>query len=128
MIWPILEAKAEIQKYFCSFLVEIKTSKSHSEINWPLAAGVSNTRIGARAFVASSHHVQGKHCTMREKQFTIFLTGSCLRVVTEKKICQNIVCSPLFKHSVQLLWYLHRSHYSNPNKYVNTCCLTYIGS
>ena len=31
-----------------------------------VAAGVSNTRIGARAFVASSHHVHGKHCTMRE--------------------------------------------------------------
>ena len=31
-----------------------------------VAAGVSNTRIGARAFVASSHHVHGKHCTMRK--------------------------------------------------------------
>ena len=36
MIWPILEASAEMQKYFRSYLVQIKTSKSHSEINWPL--------------------------------------------------------------------------------------------
>ena len=28
--------RAEIQKYFRSFLVQMKTSKSHSEINWPL--------------------------------------------------------------------------------------------
>ena len=32
MIWSILEAWAEIQKY----LVKMKTSKSHSEIIWPL--------------------------------------------------------------------------------------------
>ena len=36
MIWPILEARAEIQKYFIHFLVQMKTSKSHSEIIWPL--------------------------------------------------------------------------------------------
>ena len=36
MIWPILEARAEIQKYFRSFLVQMKASKSHSEIIWPL--------------------------------------------------------------------------------------------
>ena len=36
MISPILEARAEIQKYFRLFLVQMKTSKSHSEIKKPL--------------------------------------------------------------------------------------------
>ena len=39
MIWPILEARAEIQKYFRSFLVQMNTFKNHSEINWPLGQG-----------------------------------------------------------------------------------------
>ena len=34
MAWPILEARAEIQKYFRLF-VQIKTSKSALEIYWP---------------------------------------------------------------------------------------------
>ena len=41
MIWPILEARAEIEKYFRSFLVQMKTSKSHSENIWPLVAANS---------------------------------------------------------------------------------------
>ena len=36
MIWPILEARAEIQKYFRSFLVQMKTLKFASEVYWPL--------------------------------------------------------------------------------------------
>ena len=36
MIWSILEARAEIEKYFRSFLVQMKTSKFAFEINWPL--------------------------------------------------------------------------------------------
>ena len=36
MIWPILEARAEIEKYFVHFLVKMKTSKFAFEINWPL--------------------------------------------------------------------------------------------
>ena len=35
MIWPILEARAETKKYLYSFLVQMKKSKSHSEIIWP---------------------------------------------------------------------------------------------
>ena len=35
MIWPILEARAELQKYFSSVFV----SNENSEINWPLATG-----------------------------------------------------------------------------------------
>ena len=42
MIWSILEAWAEIQKY----LVQTKTSKSHSEIIWPtLTRGLEMTVI-----------------------------------------------------------------------------------
>ena len=37
MIWPILEARAEIHECFClGFFVQMNTSKSHSEIIWPL--------------------------------------------------------------------------------------------
>jgi hypothetical protein len=36
LIWFILEARAELQKYFSRFLVQIKTLKFASEINWPL--------------------------------------------------------------------------------------------
>ena len=45
MIWLILEARAEIQKHFCSFF-EMKTSKFAFEIYWPfcwsLAKNLSN--------------------------------------------------------------------------------------
>ena len=38
MIWPILEARAEIEEYFfVHILVQMKTSKFAFEINWPLA-------------------------------------------------------------------------------------------
>ena len=36
MIWHILEARAELQKYLSRFLVQMKTLKFASEINWPL--------------------------------------------------------------------------------------------
>ena len=36
MIWPISDARAEIKKCFHSFLVQMKTSKSHYEIDWTL--------------------------------------------------------------------------------------------
>ena len=36
MMWPILEARAEIEKHFVRFLVQMKTSKFAFEINWPL--------------------------------------------------------------------------------------------
>ena len=37
MVWTILEVRAEIQKYFRAFfLIQMKTFKSHSEINWPI--------------------------------------------------------------------------------------------
>ena len=36
MIRPLLEARAEIQKYFRSFLVQMKTLKFAFEIYWPL--------------------------------------------------------------------------------------------
>ena len=35
MIWPILEARTEIFSF-----VQMKSSKSHSEINWPLGSQV----------------------------------------------------------------------------------------
>ena len=35
---PLLEARAEIQKYFRWFLVQIKSLEFSFEINWPLAA------------------------------------------------------------------------------------------
>ena len=41
MISPILEARVEIQKCFHSFLVQMKTSKSHSEIKWSLGGALS---------------------------------------------------------------------------------------
>ena len=46
LIWPILERYVG-QKYrniFVCFLVQMKTSKSHSEINWPLV--LKNCRHG----------------------------------------------------------------------------------
>ena len=46
MIWHILEARAEIEKYFHSF----KTSKSHSEMIWPLARN-STLRSFYKAFL-----------------------------------------------------------------------------
>ena len=36
LIQPLLEARAEIQKYFCSFLVQKKSLDFAFEINWPL--------------------------------------------------------------------------------------------
>ena len=36
VVRSVLEARAEIQKYFRSFLVQMKTLKSPFEINWPL--------------------------------------------------------------------------------------------
>ena len=35
LIWPTLEARAEIQKYFVGFLVSMKTLKFALKINWP---------------------------------------------------------------------------------------------
>ena len=35
LIWPLLEAREEIQKYFRWFLVQVRTFKSAFEINWP---------------------------------------------------------------------------------------------
>ena len=37
LIWPLLEARAEIQKYFVGFLVQMKSLEFAFEINWPLA-------------------------------------------------------------------------------------------
>ena len=36
LIQPLLEARAEIQKYFCWFLVQMKSLEFAFEINWPL--------------------------------------------------------------------------------------------
>ena len=36
MIWPLLEARAEIQNIFIHFLVQMKTLKFAFEIYWPL--------------------------------------------------------------------------------------------
>ena len=36
MIWPILEAMAEIEKYFRSFFGSNENLKFAFEINWPL--------------------------------------------------------------------------------------------
>ena len=36
LIWPLLEARAEIQKYFHWFLVQMKSLEFAFEINWPL--------------------------------------------------------------------------------------------
>ena len=38
MIWPILEARAEIQKYFRSFFGSNENFNFAFEINWPLVA------------------------------------------------------------------------------------------
>ena len=38
LIWPLLEARAEIQKYFRWFLVQMKSLEFAFEINWPLEA------------------------------------------------------------------------------------------
>ena len=37
LIWPILEVGQKYGNVFVRFLVQMKTSKSNSEINWPLA-------------------------------------------------------------------------------------------
>ena len=49
MIWPILEARAEIEKYFCSFFVQMKTSKSAFEINWPII-GINRLKLKGLMF------------------------------------------------------------------------------
>ena len=49
MIWPILEARAETQKYFCSFFEQMKTSKFAFEIYWPLATLLSFARAFSNA-------------------------------------------------------------------------------
>ena len=36
LIQPLLEARAKIQKYFCWFLVQMKSLEFAFEINWPL--------------------------------------------------------------------------------------------
>ena len=37
LIWPLLEARAEMQKYLCWFLVQMKRLEFAFKINWPLA-------------------------------------------------------------------------------------------
>ena len=37
LIWPLLEARAEVQKYFNGFLVQIKRLEFAFDIKWPLA-------------------------------------------------------------------------------------------
>ena len=36
LIWPVLESRAEIKNSFFRFLVQMRTTKSVSEIYWPL--------------------------------------------------------------------------------------------
>ena len=42
LIWPLLEARAEIKKYFRWFLVQMKILEFAFEINWPLPNGIRN--------------------------------------------------------------------------------------
>ena len=51
MTWPILEARAEIQKKIVCFLVQVTTSKFAFEINWPLVKSES-----PRTYLCSKLH------------------------------------------------------------------------
>jgi hypothetical protein len=62
MIWPILEARAEIEKYFRSFLVQMKTSKFTFEINWPL-----EKRTKFRSLKPKQITIEGMQCENRNK-------------------------------------------------------------
>ena len=53
MIWPILEARAEIGKYF-RFLVQMKTSKFAFDINWPLVIIIYGTKTNIDRIESSS--------------------------------------------------------------------------
>ena len=46
LIWPLLEARAEIRNIFVGFLVQMKSLELAYEINWPLHS--NNWAIGKR--------------------------------------------------------------------------------
>ena len=67
LIGPLLEARTGIQKYFCCFLVQMKTSKFAFEIYWPLV-----------------HHCCS-YCLLTIKRLLIFHLSSSLASRDERK-------------------------------------------
>jgi hypothetical protein len=67
MIWPILEARAEIQKYFRWFLVQMKTSKFAFEINWPLGTAASKYPLNIGTLYVTDWAFNVSHFSFRKK-------------------------------------------------------------